>query len=150
MNQSLTILLCALAVLNIVSIGLSVYIFIFFKKLSKDVGRDDLIKVLTKLSQIEKTNSENIDTINKEIELIKKDATNHLQKFSLVQFNPFSELGGNHSFSLAILDSHLMGFIITGLHTRERTRVYIKKVEKGKCKQDLSKEEKEALEKASK
>jgi hypothetical protein len=58
-------------------------------------------------------------------------------------------MGGDHSFSLALLDAHLTGFIITGLHTRERTRVYIKKIEEGKCKQDLSKEEREALKKAS-
>jgi len=68
---------------------------------------------------------------------------------SLVRFNPFSEMGGDHSFSLALLDAHLTGFIVTGLHTRERTRVYIKKIDGGKCKQDLSKEEREALKKAS-
>lgn len=136
-------------VLAIVALTLSLYIFIFFKKLSKGVGRSDLIKILARLSEIEKENSESIGRINKQIEEIKEDMSYHLQKVSLVRFNPFSEMGGDHSFSLALLDAHLTGFIITGLHTRERTRVYIKKIENGKCKQDLSKEEREALKKAS-
>lgn len=132
-----------------VALVLSLYIFIFFRKLSKGVGRNDLIRILTRLSEIEKENSESIGRIDKQIEEIKKDMSYHLQKVSLVRFNPFSEMGGDHSFSLALLDAHLTGFIITGLHTRERTRVYIKKIEEGKCKQDLSKEEREALKKAS-
>ena len=63
----------------------------------------------------------------------------------MVRFNPFSEMGGDHSFSVALLDGHDTGIIITGLHTRERTRVYIKPVNKGKSEYDLSKEELKAL-----
>lgn len=138
-----------LFVIAIVSLSFSLYIFIFFKRLSKGVGRNDLIKILGKLSEIERENSGSIRNINKVIDEIKSDAKGHLQKVSLIRFNPFSEMGGDHSFSLAILDANLTGFVITGLHTRERTRVYTKKIENGKCRQDLSKEEKEALKKAS-
>jgi hypothetical protein len=144
------IVLFITTVIASLSFAWSLYIFRFFRKLSQGVGRNDLIKILTNLSEIEKKNSENIRTINKVIEGIKKDTSYHIQKTSLVKFNPFSELGGDHSFSLALLDAHSTGYIITGLHTRERTRVYIKNVEKGKCKQDLSKEEQEALDGAFK
>ena len=149
MANYLTALLVFLFILNILSLSLSIYIFLFFRKLSQGVGRADLIKILTHLSSIEKANTEGIGSINKELEALKKNVSHHLQKVAFVQFNPFSELGGNHSFSLVLLDEHLTGFIITGLHTRERTRVYVKRIDKGHCKQDLSKEEKEALAKAS-
>jgi hypothetical protein len=139
----------ALSVIALVSLSFSLYIFIFFKRLSKGVGRNDLIKILSKLSEIERENSGSIKNINKVIDEIKSEARGHLQKVSLIRFNPFSEMGGDHSFSLAILDANLTGFVITGLHTRERTRVYTKKIENGKCRQDLSKEEKEALRKAT-
>jgi len=138
-----------ITVLSLISLSFSLYIFIFFKKLSKGIGRSDLIKILSKLSEIERENSGSIKNINKIIDEIKSDARGHLQRISLIRFNPFSEMGGDHSFSLAILDADLTGFVITGLHTRERTRVYIKKIENGKCRQDLSKEEKEALKKAT-
>lgn len=149
MNTYWVLAFAAISILVLISLVLSLYIFHFFRKLSRGVGRSDLIKILSRLSEIEKENSDNIKGIEREIEEIRKDATNHLQKASVVRFNPFSEMGGDHSFSVALLDAHLTGFVITGLHTRERTRIYIKKIDKGKCRQNLSKEEKEALAKAS-
>jgi len=68
----------------------------------------------------------------------------------MVRFNPFLETGGDQSFAIALLDGNLDGIIITGLHTRETTRLYIKTVEKGKSRLELSKEEKEALSNALK
>lgn len=136
------------SIVSLISLFLSLYIFIFFKKLSKGVGKEDLIKILKNVLEIEKGNSDDISNIRKAIEMIEKKSTYHIQKMSLVRFNPFSEMGGDHSFSLALLDAHNTGILLTGLHTRERTRVYIKKVDAGKCRQDLSKEEKEALAKA--
>jgi len=148
MNIFWTILQAVIFILLFITLSLSIYIFIFFRKLSKNIGRSDLIKILTKLSEIEKENSESIKMINKVIREIKEDAKEHLQHISLLRYNPFPEVGGEHSFSLAILDAYLTGFVITGLHTRERTRVYVKHIEKGKCKQELSKEEKDVIAKA--
>ena len=149
MNITLTILFSVLAVFTLGSLSLSLYILLFFRRLSRNIGRSDLVNILNRLLDVEKQNSESIKNINKVIEEIKKTDMDHIQKVSLTRFNPFSELGGDHSFSMAILNGHLTGFLLTGLHTRERTRVYVKNVEKGRCKQELSKEEKGVLEKAS-
>jgi hypothetical protein len=46
------------------------------------------------------------------------------------------------------LDGRGTGVLVTGLHTRERTRLYMKAVKNGKCEFELSNEEKKALEKA--
>lgn len=142
------IVIVIVSVLTLVSFSLSLYIFIFFRKLSKNLGREDLIKILKNVATIEKENSDNISNIRKVIETIERKSTYHIQKVALVRFNPFSELGGDHSFSLALLDAKNTGILLTGLHTRERTRVYVKRVEAGKSRQDLSKEEKEVLSKA--
>lgn len=136
-----------LMIFTFISLLISLYILFFFRKLSRNIGRSELIKILTGIAEVEKQNSENIKTINKTIADIKRSDLKHIQKVSLTRFNPFSEMGGDHSFSLAVLDGYLTGFILTGLHTRDRTRVYVKKVEKGKCGQELSKEEKSILEK---
>ena len=149
MNITLTILFSVLAVFTLGSLSLSLYILLFFRRLSRNIGRSDLVNILNRLLDVEKQNSESIKNINKVIEEIKKTDMDHIQKVSLTRFNPFSELGGDHSFSIAILNGHLTGFLLTGLHTRERTRVYVKNVEKGRCEQELSKEEKRVLEKAS-
>ena len=73
-----------------------------------------------------------------------------LQKTALVRFNPFERLGGEQSYCLAILNNKNSGVVITFLYTKEGVRAYVKEVEGGKGGNiDLSKEEKEAIEKAS-
>jgi hypothetical protein len=67
------------------------------------------------------------------------------QKISLVRFNPFGDTGGDQSFSLAVLDAHDSGYVLTSIHGREGTRVYVKPVDLGKSKYTLSSEEQQAL-----
>jgi hypothetical protein len=126
------------------------WIFSFFRKLSKDVGRGNLVKLIDKVVSSTKGNSKQLKELEKRLAGLKKEGTYHVQKVALVRFNPFDEMGGDYSFSLALLDGNETGFIITGLHTRERTRVYIKDVKKGKVDMELSKEEKKALSNALK
>ncbi len=73
-----------------------------------------------------------------------------LQKISMVRFNPFGDVGGDQSFSLAMLDGHDSGLIITSIHGRSGTRVYAKPIDLGKSKYSLSVEEKKALAQAIK
>jgi transcriptional antiterminator Rof (Rho-off) len=73
-----------------------------------------------------------------------------LQKISMVRFNPFGDVGGDQSFSLAMLDGHDSGLILTSIHGRGGTRVYAKPVDLGKSKYSLSSEEKKALSQAIK
>jgi hypothetical protein len=72
------------------------------------------------------------------------------QKISIVRFNPFGDTGGDQSFSLAVLDAHDSGYVLTSIHGRQGTRVYIKPVDYGKSKYSLSDEERQALTQAIK
>jgi hypothetical protein len=72
------------------------------------------------------------------------------QKISIVRFNPFGDTGGDQSFVLAVLDAHNSGYVLTSIHGREGTRVYVKPVDDGKSKYPLSDEEKQALSQAAK
>ena len=106
--------------------------------------------MLKKVLEVEEVNSKDILLIKKEVIRIEKEGFLHLQKLALLRFNPFGEVGGDHSFSLAILDGQNTGIILTGLHARDRTRMYVKPVKKGKSKLELSKEETKVLETARK
>ena len=75
---------------------------------------------------------------------------NKFSRLGLVRFNPFNETGGDNSFVLCFLDDKLNGVLLTGLHTREKTRMYAKKVRNGKAEHELSKEESKAIEEALK
>ncbi|HJX45986.1 hypothetical protein A2W13_03560 [Candidatus Woesebacteria bacterium RBG_16_36_11] len=145
MNQTLLIIIFSW--LFLVSI-VGIWILIYFKKLSKGVDKGNLIKILDSLISKEDENERSIKEIEKVIKDIKEDNIYHIQKVAIVRFNPFRELGGDHSFSLALLNAKYSGFVITGLHTRERTRVYVKKIDKGKSTTELSQEEKEVIKKA--
>ena len=71
-----------------------------------------------------------------------------IHKTSVVRFNPFSEMGGNQSFVIAMLDAKNNGFVISSLFIKEGNRVYTKAIKNGKSEHALSKEEQEALQKA--
>lgn len=116
-----------------------------FNKLTRGVEVTDLKQVLEKLLGRVSENQKEVGALSKRIDWLEDDGKSHVQKVGLVRFNPFKELGGDHSFSLAILDAHDSGIIITSLHTRDRTRVYMKDIKKGKSTFELSEEERKAL-----
>ena len=72
------------------------------------------------------------------------------QKISIVRFNPFGDTGGDQSFSLAVLDAHDSGYVLTSIHGRQGTRVYVKPIDFGKSKHQLSEEEQQVLAQAQK
>jgi len=127
---------------------ISVRIFIFFNKLSKEVKAGELVEVITKLINLEKSNSASSKKFERELSILEKDAKTHLQRIGLVKYNPFNEMGGDNSFCLALLNDNLDGVLITCLHTRQRTRFYIKSIKNGQSGVNLSQEESSALENA--
>ncbi len=132
---------------------ISLFLYQFFtvyRKLTKGVEVDDIKKILTKILTRSDENTKEIKEVIKRIDYIEEKDKCHIQKIGLIRFNPFSELGGDHSFCLAILDDKDTGVVITGLHTRDRTRVYIKDIKSGKSNFELSTEEKKSIASAQK
>jgi len=134
-------------------IGLSVMVFVVYnhyKRLGKGVKSGNLLKVLERVLADQKEIVAKQKDIDNNISELNKSSMAHFQKMGLIRFNPFNETGGDQSFSLCLLDKNDDGYVISCLHTRDRTRVYAKAVEKGKSKLELSEEEKKAIEKAKK
>jgi len=151
MPEPILYILLAVALIWLITLTVS---FVMFKrllnKLTKGVKEADFKKVLSQILMVQKDNKKEFTRVNNKIKDIIQDGSLHVQKVSLVRFNPFKETGGDHSFSVAMLDGKDTGFVLTGLHTRERTRIYVKPVEKGKSNLELSSEEEKALTKAQK
>lgn len=72
-----------------------------------------------------------------------------VQKFGLVRFDAFPDVGGEQSFALALLDRELNGIVLSNLYGRSDSRVYAKEVTQGRSQHALSAEEQEALRRAS-
>ncbi len=91
---------------------------------------------------------EETDNNRREIRSIAKRQMNAFQKFGLIKYDAFKQMGGMLSFSLALLDDYNDGFIINTVHGAEGSYSYTKKIEKGTCKIELGEEEQKALEEA--
>jgi hypothetical protein len=67
----------------------------------------------------------------------------------LIRYDAYGEMTGQQSSSLALLDKHLNGFVITTITNRDSARMYFKGVVAGEGERELSPEEAEAVAAAS-
>jgi hypothetical protein len=68
-----------------------------------------------------------------------------VQNVGLVRFNPFDGMGGDLSFSLALLNDKLDGVVISSMRGREASYAYAKPVVDAKSSYSLSEEEQKAI-----
>ncbi len=71
-----------------------------------------------------------------------------LKKVGLVRYKAFDYVGGDQSFSVALLDDNRNGFVISGISGIDECRVYAKPLVNGTSSYNLSAEEKEAIKRA--
>ena len=98
----------------------------------------ELIEKLTVNSEI---NAENIAKLEKMQNMI-------LDKYGIVKYDAFEDMGGKLSFVLAMLDNNNTGFLLNAIHSRENCFLYIKGIVNGESYVALSDEEIQALKKA--
>ncbi|MCK5081219.1 MAG: DUF4446 family protein [Candidatus Moranbacteria bacterium] len=101
--------------------------------------------VLENNAQIKKLSGQTKDLYEQTNE-IRAHSLKSIHKVGLLRFNPFREIGGDQSFSLALLDDENNGAIISSLYSREGVRIYSKSIQKGESvKHPLTEEEKRAI-----
>lgn len=101
-----------------------------------------------KFSEIDSL-KENASLNNKQIASIVDNLKFAYQKFSIVKYDAFKEMGGKLSFSLCMLTDNNDGFVLTSMHsTNEGCYTYIKEIIKGESYVLLGEEEKKVLEQA--
>ena len=67
---------------------------------------------------------------------------------SLVRYDAYNELSGHQSTSMALLDSHRNGLVLSAIVHRDSARLYVKQVQAGESEVALSPEEQQAVETA--
>lgn len=113
-----------------------------FRKTKKEP--ENLKEVLVLFKEFE----ENFKKVSDELEVLKKQSKFSIQKLGIIRFNPFKEVGGDQSFSLAFLDDNDNGAVITSYYTRKGNTVYGKPIKAGASEYPLSAEESKAIEMA--
>jgi len=117
-----------------------------YNRLTADVSKKDLISSLNHLISTLDQNSDDIKSLQERLTVEVSENKKHLQRVGFRRYNPFTDTGGDQSFSVVFLDDNGDGIMISSLHSRENTRLYAKKVEGGKViNQALSKEEQEVI-----
>lgn len=85
------------------------------------------------------------DKNKKDIRTLYKNMESAYQKMGLVKYDAFNQMGGQLSFSLALLDENNNGFIINSVHSTEGCYSYTKEIKLGESALSLGTEEAEAL-----
>jgi hypothetical protein len=151
-SDQLTIALAAVAGVTLVTLLVAFVLALRLKKLRRDYAilrgdgeeRDVLAAVGRALKKV--------DAVDKRIDGLFERQTHQaeisayaLQKFALVRYDAFEEMGGRLSFSAAILDDHGDGVVFTSINGRTETRTYAKPIKSLSSQHNLSGEEKEAI-----
>ena len=67
---------------------------------------------------------------------------------ALVRYDAYNELSGAQSSSLALLDAHRTGVVLTSIVHRDQARIYVKQLQQGEAEIELSPEEQQAVDQA--
>lgn len=122
----------------------------FLESLLPRSGERDIRKKFEDLIKAVSAFKLSLGNLEEKISGIERDGLGHLQRVSLVRFNPYDDTGGDQSFSIALLDKFGNGLVMTSLHSRSGTRVFAKPVKGGKPeKYQFSKEEEEIVKDAT-
>ena len=87
------------------------------------------------------------DFLEQEIQRIDEEHKSSFSKMEVYKYNAFSDMGGETSFVIALLDHNNNGTLLNGMSSQNAHYVYAKEIRNGASKVALSNEEKLTLEK---
>jgi hypothetical protein len=119
------------------------------------LGSDGQRDLVTHAQQIEKGFTDLRDWVEESIEHFERRMQSTEGRLdgcvayrSLVRYDAYNELSGQQSSSVALLDSHRSGVVLTSIVHRDQARLYVKQLREGESEIDLSPEEQEAVDTA--
>lgn len=86
--------------------------------------------------------------LRQEVAALRLDIGRTLRHLAVVRYDAFGDMGGQLSWSVALLDDQGDGLVLTSIHGRSDARTYAKGIRGWTCEQQLSPEEEDALEHA--
>lgn len=109
-------------------------------------GLESIVDVQNKnINKIEVDTKELYSILEEQDVRLKQSIT----KYGVIRFNPFAGEGGNQSFSVALLNDHNDGVVISSLYSRSGgSRIFAKELKAGVSEISLTKEEEQAIKNA--
>jgi uncharacterized protein YutE (UPF0331/DUF86 family) len=150
--HQLTLALMIVAGVALVTFLLSLILVLRLRKMRRAYavlrgeGSDrDILAAFGKVTKRVQSMEQRVDQVvsaQEEETLLRKLA---VQRFGLVRYDAFDDMGGRLSFSAAFLDDNGDGVIISSINGRTETRTYAKVVRGLASDHSLSEEEREAI-----
>ncbi|GAA0127034.1 DUF4446 family protein [Clostridium senegalense] len=103
-----------------------------------------ILKYLDTIDEVKNNNNE-IKEICKNTQGL---TNNCIQKFSIIRYKAFEDVGSDLSYSIAFLDANNDGVLLTSIYGRNESTTYAKPIDKGISRYDLSEEEERVLHEA--
>ena len=115
----------------------------FMKKIGNGNNIDEMLKTyIQDVKEIKRDNSE----IKAYYTKLDDDISSCIQKAGILRYNAFRDVGGDLSFTMALLDREDNGIVLNGIYGSESSNIYAKPIKKGQSTYQLSDEEKYAIE----
>jgi hypothetical protein len=94
----------------------------------------------THMETVDRT-ARRMDALEQAVAVLQAQVPGCLQRARLVRYDAFDDIGGEQSFSVALLDAKGDGILLTSVYSRLDVRVYAKEIHKGQASHALSQEE---------
>ena len=121
-----------------------------YRKMMQGMEGVNLEKLLMSHIEEVKSVSRKVDTISDHIQRLEGISKECMQKFGVIRFNAFEDVGSDLSFAIALLDSHNNGVVVSSIYGRNESRTYAKPITSGESSYLLTEEERQALSQAMK
>jgi hypothetical protein len=105
-----------------------------------------IVVVGKKIGELEESQAK----IDKHLIKVDNRLDKSIRNVETIRFNPFVDAGSNQSFAIAFMNDEKNGVVMSSLYARDRMSIFAKPIVNGKSDFELSDEEKEVLEKATK
>lgn len=116
-----------------------------YKKMMKGSMGKSIEEMVLEHTNLVNQSLESVEEIKNAYSQIQSRVTNCIQKYAVVRYRAFDDVGSDLSYSIALLDDKNNGVVITGIYGRNESTTFAKPIENGISKYDLSDEEKQAI-----
>lgn len=151
-NDQLTVALGALALITFLSFATTILLALRLKTIHRRLavmrGGDkdvDVVSAVGRTADHVGSLAQRADLLGDELAEQNARLQRAFQRLGLVRYDAFAEMGGQLSFSAALLDDHGDGIVITSINGRTETRTYAKAIRSHDSAYNLSHEEREAI-----
>ncbi len=151
-NLDIGIVICAMLFVILVLLIISIINMCSIHKMSKIYKKfmqgksaKSLEQEIVGLFEDNKFIKNSIEKNRKDIRILYKNFESAFQKYGVVKYDAFNQMGGQLSFCIALLDENNNGFVLNSVHSAEGCYSYTKEIKNGVSGISLGNEEKQAL-----